>query len=290
MLIPPARGGPRSSTDYTLSPETTGFGGGRVSSANYTLDTAFGSSGGAAASAGVLGESGYAGQLYDVTGLVLGAIPASIDEGGTRQLIAHATLDDATLPDTAATDVAWSVVAGPLTGIDATGLASAGLVYQNTAATAQGDWRRVSGTLELTVLDRLPDNFGSYAGDGIDDDWQEDHFGLDNPEAAPGMDPDGDGQDNRFEFLADLVPTDPSSRFLLWVVAVTGQPTQRNLVFEPVSADRSYTVLRSTDLTGSSWDPLPGTPPVSDNGNQRTVIDTQATELKKFYRVEITKP
>ena len=289
LLLPLARGGPRTSPDYVLAPETTGCGGGRVSSANYTLDMSLGTSGGATASADMLGKSGYAGQLYDVTGLLLGAIPASIDEGGSRQLTVQATLDDATALVPSATEVAWSVVAGPLTGIDPGGLASAGFVYQDTAATAKGDWSGVSGTLELTVLDSLPDNYGSYAGDGLDDDWQEDHFGLDNTDAAPGMDPDGDGQDNRFEFLAGLVPTDPASRFLVWVAEVTGQPTHRNVVFEPVSADRNYRVLRSSTLTSSSWSPLPGTPPVSDNGNQRTITDTQATEAMKFYRIEITK-
>jgi hypothetical protein len=29
---------------------------------------------------------------------------------------------------------------------------------------------------------------------------------------------------------------------------------------------------------------------VSDNGTERTVIDTEATEGKKFYRVQVNKP
>lgn len=33
-----------------------------------------------------------------------------------------------------------------------------------------------------------------------------------------------------------------------------------------------------------------GLPSVSDNGSQRTVTDTSASESKKFYKVEIVKP
>jgi hypothetical protein len=38
------------------------------------------------------------------------------------------------------------------------------LVYQDTAAIARGQWAGLTGDLALTVLDTIPDNFGSYAG------------------------------------------------------------------------------------------------------------------------------
>ena len=69
-------------------------------------------------------------------------------------------------------------------------------------ATASASLSGVTGSLDLTVINLLADNFGSYAGDGIDDDWQVSFFGLDNPNAAPNVDFDGDEQDNLFEFLA----------------------------------------------------------------------------------------
>jgi hypothetical protein len=139
------------------------------------------------------------------------------------------------------------------------------------------------------VLDSIPDNFGSYAGDNLADDWQFDHFGLDNPLAAPLLDPDDDGQNNRFEFIAGLVPTDPLSRFSLVIAPVPGQPGQKNVVFDPIIAGRTYTVMTSPDLTPGSWDPLAdGT--ASDEGAQRTVTDPAASETKKFYTVEIVKP
>jgi hypothetical protein len=280
----------RESTNYSLAPESTDSGGGRSSSANYTLDSSIGSPAGLATAANFTGKSGYAGQLYDATGVAILAEPATIDETGTRQLAARATLDDATWLDLAAAEVAWSVLDGPLTGISTAGLAGAGSVYQDTPATAQGAWGGFTASLGLTVLDTLPDNFGSYAGDGIDDSWQHQYFGADNPLAAPAADPDGDRQDNRFEFTAGLDPTDPASRFLLWVKAVTGQPDWREIVFEPRLADRTYQVLTALELNAAPWQPLPGVPPTVDDGTRRTVTDTGATAPRKFYRVEITKP
>ena len=88
---------------------------------------------------------------------------------------------------------------GPITGISASGLATAGVVYQDTPATAQGVYAGNTGTLGLTVLDALPDNYGSYAGDGLDDAWQNQYFGLNNPNAAPGHVSDGSGLTNLFK-------------------------------------------------------------------------------------------
>jgi hypothetical protein len=166
---------------------------------------------------------------------------------------------------------------GQLTEVTALQLAAAPTRVNETA------------TLGLTVLDSIPDNFGSYAGDNLADDWQFGHFGLDNPLAAPNLDPDGDGQNNAFEEIAGLVPTDPLSRFLITISPVPGQATQKRVVFDPVVAGRSYTVKTSPDLAAASWTTLAGSTS-SDNGSQRTVTDTSASETKKFYTVEIVKP
>ena len=112
-----------------------------------------------------------------------------------------------------AASITWSIVSGPLTGINSNGLATAATVYQNTSATAQGVYAGDTGALNLTVLDTIPDNFGSYAGDGIGDDWQFQYFGLSNPNAAPLLDPDHDGHNNLFEFTAGIIPTDAASKF-----------------------------------------------------------------------------
>lgn len=286
-----AQGAPRSSANYSIATETTDSGGQRTASAHYSND---GSAGGIAGISTVsspveIAKAGYIGQLYDVTGLAINASPASVDELATLQLGASLLLDDESHLDVDVSSVAWSVVTGPVTSITGTGLATAGAVYQDAGATVQGALGGLTGNLNLTVLNLLPDNFGRYAGDGLDDAWQNQYFGLNNPNADPLIDPDGDGQNNRFEFIAGIVPTDPNSHFDLQVEPVAGQPGQKRLIFGPRWTDRTYNVLTSTTLEPASWSTLTGGI-VSDSGTERSVTDTAATALKKFYQVEIIEP
>jgi len=280
----------RSSEDYTILTDTVDADGGRGTSVDYTNDGAAGGVTGITTSTSgeVLLKAGYIGQLYEINELVIGAPSTSMNESATTQLEAHQLLDDDTIFTLAASDVIWSVQSGPLTGISPSGLATASTVYQNTAATAQGSYGELTGTLDLTVLDTIPDNFGSYAGDGLADDWQFQFFGQDNPLAAPLLDPDGDDQNNAFEHTAGLNPTNPLSRFLVTIAPVPGQPAQKQISFEPVVPGRTYTVLTSPDLTTGSWEALTGGS-TSDDGDQRSIIDPAAGAPRKFYQVEIEK-
>jgi hypothetical protein len=291
LLTATAHAGPRSSTNYSIPTDSTDAGGQRAASASYTNDGSVGGITGisSVATPAQTAKHGYIGQLTEVTALQLAATPTTVNETATRQLSAAQLLDDDSLNVLAATDVTWSVASGPLSGIDTSGLATAATVYQNAAASAQGGYAGATGTLGLTVLDSIPDNFGSYAGDGLADDWQFQNFGLANPLAAPLLDPDGDGQNNAFEFTAGLIPTDPQSRFTLTIAPVPGQPGQKKVIFAPIVAGRSYTVMTSPDLTSGSWDPLSGGSIVND-GDQRTVTDPAASGPRKFYTVEIEKP
>ena len=291
VLAAAAHAGPRTSTNYSVPTETADAGGSRTTSAAYTNDGSFGCITGIStiAAPAQTAKHGYLGQLTEVTALQLVATPATVNETFTRQLSAAELLDDDSRNALVATDVTWSVVSGPLSSIDTSGLATAATVYQDTAATAQGAFAGVTGTFVLTVLDTIADNFGTYAGDNLDDDWQFQFFGLDNPLAAPLLDPDCDGQNNAFEFTAGLIPTNPLSHFTLTIAPVPGQPGQKNIVFDPIVADRTYTVMTSLDLSPDSWDPLTSDS-ITNNGNQRTVTDPSAIETKKFYKVEITRP
>lgn len=282
--------GPRTSSSYTVRAEAADAGGQRVSSAAYTNDGSVGGIVGIStvAAPAETAKAGYIGQLYEVAGLQITAASTTVDEGGTRQLGAAQLLDDNTTIALAAGSITWSVQSGPL-ATDANGLASAGNVYQDTAAVAQGDYAGQSGTLDLTVLDSLPDNYGSYAGDTLDDAWQVQYFGVGNPDAAPGIDADGDGQDNAFEFTAGLVPTDRASFFDQRIEAVPGQPGQTRVIFSPRLNNRSYTVQTSTTLLVPSWITLTGTTE-TDDGDERTVTDPGASGERKFYKVEIAKP
>ena len=285
--------GPRSSAsgDYIIATDTADSGGSRSTSVAYTHD---GSLGGVTGISTVptpaeTAKHGYLGQLYEVTGLTVTATPASVNEEATRQLVAQQVLDDDSHLSVNAGSVGWSVVTGPVSGISSAGLATAGMVYQNTSATVQGVYGGFTGPLVLTVLNTLPDNYGSYGGDGLDDSWQNQYFGLDNPLAGPGADPDGDSQNNQFEFTAGLIPTDPLSRFLLRIEPVAGQPAQKRLIFSPRLADRTYNILTNATLNPDTWSALTGGI-VSDNLTERTVTDTSASGNRKFYRVQVVKP
>ena len=277
---------PRTSTNYTVPAESLDAGGKRTTSASYTND---GSAGGitgisTVAAPAQVAKSGYLGQLTEVTALQLTATPTTLDESATRQLSAVQLLDDDSLNMLLATDVTWSVQDGPLSGIDASGLATASTVYEDTAATAQGDYAGATGTLGLTVLDTIPDNFGSYAGDGLGDDWQNQYFGADNASAAPELDPDGDGQTNSFEFTAGLDPTDSNSLFTVQIAGDSeGSP---QVSFDPVVGGRTYIVKYKDSLDAATWETLQNT--ASDNGTERTITDTTAASAStRFYIVEI---
>jgi hypothetical protein len=106
---------------------------------------------------------------------------------------------------------------------------------------------------------------------------------------GPTGDDDGDGNLNYLEFVAGLVPTNASSVFKISVSSVPGQPSHRAIVISPIISGRTYTVKSSESLQPANWTPLSGSTS-SDNGNERTVIDTAATEAKKFYVIEISIP
>lgn len=292
LLVGMLHAGPRTSTNYAITTDSNDGGGKRATSVNYTND---GSAGGvtgisSVASPAETAKSGYLGQLYEVTAVQVTATPTTLNEGSTRQLAAAATLDDGTMLASLASAVSWSVVSGPVTGISSSGLATAGHVYQDTAATVQGSYFGASSTLGLSILNTGNDDLGSYAGDGIDDPWQVQYFGQNNPHAAPGFVSDASGLTNLFKYTAGLVPNDSSSRFLLHNAPVPNQPGQMQIVISPRLSDRTYTIKASPTLgSGAVWSDLTSFS-ISDNGTERTITDLDATGPSKFYHVEITKP
>ena len=290
-----ASAGPRASTNYSVSAESLGGGGVRAQSAAYSIDgSAVGEFGAGAnsvvASAAYSSKAGYVGELYEIVSLSVTAPPSNtLNESTSRQLIAAPQADDGTtLAAFNPSTITWSVVNGPITSVSSAGVATAGIVYQTTPATVSGSGQALSGQLTLSILNVNNDDLGSYAGDGIDDAWQVQYFGQNNPQASPTADPDGDGHNNSFEFTAGLVPNDPNSRFVLNIQPVAGQPNRQAIIFSPLVGGRTYGVQFRPSLT-SGWSPLTGTTQ-SDSGNQRTVIDPNASPAPKFYRVQVTKP
>ena len=279
----------RNSTAYALTTESNDSGGQRAASTTYTNDSSIG---------GIIGTStvvypsetaqnGYIGQLFEVTAINLYASASTISaDGGTTQLTGAALLDDNSITLLSGTDVNWSLVSGPITSISTSGLVTTGSESVDSSAILAGSWMGAANTTTLFVLNG---NYGAYGSANIPDTWQVQYFGLNNPDAAPGVDADGTGQTNLFKYIAGLNPLDPTSRFVISIQPVSGQSGQKQIVFTPVVAGSTYTVLNNTSLISSNWVALV-TATQSDNGLQRTVTDLSATGSAKFYRVQISKP
>ncbi len=285
-----------ASGDYSITTESSAAGGGKIKGGPgdiYRMDSSIGGVVGlsVAGSPVTALKAGYAGQLYDTAALVISATTTTMNETATRQLTGVQLLDDSTLLAVSAAAITWSVFSGPVTSISAVGLATAGTVFQNTPATVKGMFGGFTGSLNLTVLESIADNFAGYAGDAVGDDWQVQYFGAPpNVNAGPNVDFDGTGQTNLFKYIAGLNPLDATSRFSLTIQSVPGQPAQKKLIFTPRFNDRTYTVTSKPGLATGSYVPLtnPSTP--SDSGQQRTITDLSASGAVKFYRVEITWP
>jgi hypothetical protein len=291
LAVGPAWAGSRSSANYSVTTETVDAGGARSTGGIYTNDGTMGGVAGISTVSAPAGTAkhGYVGQLHEVTGLQVTASGTTVGEGSTLQLNAVQIYDDSTTASLNSGTVSWSVLGVPVVSISLDGLATAATVYQNTSTTVRGSFEGRTSDLGITVINLNSDDYGTYAGDLINDDWQVQYFGFDNPFAAPTLNPDGDLHNNRFEFLAGLIPTDPNSRFNFRVQAVPGLPGQKNLVFSPIVAGRTYTVKYSTSLTAPVWQDLTGST-FSDAANVRTVTDTDASGARRYYRVDISMP
>lgn len=262
--------GPRTSASYNVATDTADTAGRRTVSANYTNDGGLGGIAGVStvATPAETIKQGYIAQLYEVTALQLAAAPPTVNETTTRQLSGVQLLDDATTLAVPASSITWSIQSGPLS-INASGLATAATVYQDTVATAQGVFVGNTGTLGLTVLNSIPDNYGSYAGDGIGDDWQVLYFGLNNPNAAPSLDPDFDGLGNLLEWATYLNPT--ASSILPAATVLNGA----NLEFTYI---RSVSAFNAGTVFAVEWsDTLPGPNPWSITGVIQNILSDNGT-------------
>jgi PKD repeat protein len=120
--------------------------------------------------------------------------------------------------------------------------------------------------------------------------WQLQYFGCTNcPQAQTNADADGTGQDNLFKYIAGLNPTNPQSIFVFNLTNVANHPTEKNLIFSPIEAGRTYTPQYSTTLLNGTWASLAGTV-TNITGTQATVTDTSATQPQKYYLIEINGP
>lgn len=273
---------PPASAAYAIPALTLDAGGGVAASANYAAVTGNGEPGMLTTSPGLTAKPGFTGQLYDVTALEITAPSTTILEATSQQLGSTATLDDASLllPDPA--QLRWQVRSGPIVSITNAGLATAGNVYQNTPAQVQGTWLGVSGTLDFTIRNTGDDDYLGYGSDGISDLWQVAYFGEQSPFGFATADPDGDGEDNLFEFLTGYLPNDATSLLTARHLSLTGSTA--TLELSRVQPGVVYQIETSSDLI--TWAPLLNLAPgfLLEPFSQAL----PATGPRAFYRVKVT--
>jgi hypothetical protein len=224
---------------------------------------------------------GYAATLYDPVTVNVSSPANTIPEGSIMPFTATLVCDDASLLP-AGSDLAWSVSPGPLDVGAASGLATAEIVYADALAEVTAATEGLSGSKTVTVLNVDRDNFHDYAGDGLADDWQVGNFGLSNAFAAGTADPDGDGQDNAFEFIAGTQPTNAAHAFVLRI-----QPgAQVDVAFAPAYTSRAYRTEFTTDLVSGAWQPLTNSTEYNA-GDQRIVSGVEQSHHAADYRVRI---
>lgn len=231
-------------------------------------------------------RGGFPGQIYDPLRVAITPGDAVLVENSAAAFTAEVICDDdSVLPATAVT---WSVDSF-LLNVTMEGLVTAALLPQDFAGTLTAGAAGVTGTAALSVLDSDPDNYGSYAADGLPDAWQTLHFGYSNPDAAPTTDPDHDGQNNQTEWLAGTDPTDPNSLLHFAFDTNPSPPGIAALVFSPWLPDRTYILEWSATLE-APWTTLPVQPTEAQVHGDGLLTDNFATESRKLYRLRITVP
>ena len=228
-------------------------------------------------------KSGYIAQLTELVSLAVNAAPPSIPQGAATQLTGTATLDDGTTSSLAGSAITWNSIGYPFQTLSNVGLLTAVTnVYSNPAGSVSGSYLGATGFTSVTVT-------GPYAGSVIPDSWFVQYFGsAPNANAAPTADADHTGQNNLFKYIAGLNPLD-GSRFTLTIQNVSGQPSHKQLIFQPIVAGRTYTPQFVAGLANNpTWQTVLNTTQ-SDNGSVRTVTDLAAT-APEFYKIQISFP
>ena len=282
-----------ASSQLLAAPPGDHAGGGRVSSGGgaVVLDMSVGHpvAGNVAAAGDTQIIGNWVGQLYDVTSLAVSTAPGGVDERDTRQMQAEATLDDSTRLMVDPGDVLWSESSPALAGVDEDGLVTAGTVFEDTEANLTGSYQSIHDAdgFDLTVFNVTPDDFGTYAGDGIDDDWQVGYFGLPpNPLAGPTANSDVDRDNNLAEFLGGFDPTDPDSYLQFQLMQVSNATTTFRL--NRAIPNRIYRLMETSDLASPFSEVLRFSVDTEEDG--RTLQDPEAPEDANFYQLRIERP
>lgn len=190
-----------TSVNYSIAADSMDAGGIQASSANYTSGGSIGAISGLTTVSSPVEtiKSGYLGQLYQVTGLMLNT--SFTDNGTTQQLSAKQSLDDGTVLVLAGSSLTWSVVAGQL---------PAGLTINTSTGVISGT-PPGPGAYSFTIL--VVDGLGDSAHQTFAalnfEEWVAQFPQL--TDFSPTATPQQDGVDNLLKYVFDINPSQPMS-------------------------------------------------------------------------------
>ncbi len=117
-------------------------------------------------------------------------------------------------------------------------------------------------------------------GDGMDDDWEVAYFGSLTRSGTGDF--DGDGANDRDEFLAGTDPTNSGS--ILRVLTVTPMGGGNTRLLWTGNPNRTYRAEFKDSLETATWASLNG--PISWNGSAASIVDAGSENTaRRFYRV-----
>jgi hypothetical protein len=122
--------------------------------------------------------------------------------------------------------------------------------------------------------------------DGLADAWELQYFGsINNPQATPNADPDGDGFTNLQEYYSGTSPVDPNSSLRINSVNVASGTAA--IRFNAI-AGRTYSIQYRGDVQDGSWFKLVDVPAQGSTGVV-TVNDPTIGAAPRFYRLVTPK-
>ena len=137
-----------------------------------------------------------------------------------------------------------------------------------------------------TGLITLSDRSASSWNDGIPDAWRLRYFGsIHNVLSAATSDADGDGANNRTEYMAGTDPNDRASVLRVSAGSASGNQQPFTVRWPSVEGKR-YVIERSATLFEGSWTPLST---VDGTGSEMQYQDPVAGGSINFYRVRVTE-
>jgi hypothetical protein len=186
----------------------------------------------------------------------------------------------------------WDVgalAAGAAATLELTAVVAAGTdgqVVTNVAAVTasdQGDPNQANNTGSVTLLVTVA-GLEDTDGDGMPDYWEERYCGGPT-NCVAGADDDGDGADNISEWVADTIPTNALSVFIIEDMALGGS---FEISFDS-STGRLYSLQQVLDLVNGTWTNVPGDVDRPGVGGTFVFTNESATVLRE-YRIGVRLP